>query len=334
MKVQTLIQNLNSYKISLKVEDAVHEFLQSRKYLKINLPVLSPALIPESYLEIFSTDFKYLDKSEKLFLTPSPELFLKRLLAYGIGDCYYLGKAFRNSDPASPLHSFEFRMLEFYKSRVDYMGLADEVLKMLQYIAYKLNKKKQIIYKDKPISFERFEKITTAEAFYRYADIDEEDLFNHKKFLKRASAKNYEVKSFDYEDIWSQIYTQEIEPNLGINGYPTLIYDYPLEFAALAKLNSDNRTTQRFELYIAGIEIGDCYSDLTDWKEQELRFNGEEKKRQANGRSLHPVDKGFIDALKYGLVECAGIAIGFDRLAMIFANVDRIDKINLININS
>src|SRR3990167_5998789 len=111
MKIQTKVDNLKNYKIYLEVEKAINEFLQKNNYLKIELPVLSPALIPESYLKVFETEFKYLGKKEKLYLTPSPELFLKRLLAYGIGDCYYFGKSFRNSDPPSSLHSFEFKML-------------------------------------------------------------------------------------------------------------------------------------------------------------------------------------------------------------------------------
>ena len=92
MKIQTSVNNLKNYKVYLQVEKAVNEFLEKNNYLKVDLPVLSPSLIPESYLEVFETEFKFLDKKEKLYLTQSPELFLKRLLAYGVGDCYYLGK--------------------------------------------------------------------------------------------------------------------------------------------------------------------------------------------------------------------------------------------------
>lgn len=344
MKVHVQTGNLENYKIYLKVIKAIDEFLEKKRYLKIDLPTLSPALIPESYLEVFETEFKYLDKKDKLYLTPSPELFLKRLLAYSIGNCYYLGKSFRNSDPSAKLHSFEFTMLEFYKMNADYMNIADEVLEMLSFISQRVivSEAKQSQKKitsspsasrnDKLPSFDRWEKLTVAEAFKKYAQISQKELFDHHLFLKEAQKKGYRIEGFTYEDVWSQIYVQEIESNLGVNGYPTLIYDYPKEFAALAKHNLDGKTAQRFEFYINGIELGDCYSELTDWKEQQKRFVQEAYKRKKQDKISHPIDKGFIEALKYGLVDCSGIAIGIERLAMIFAGVDSIDKLKLINI--
>ncbi|GAB4218908.1 MAG: tRNA synthetase, class II [Candidatus Microgenomates bacterium] len=335
MQIQTNVENLENYKIYLTVQKAVEEFLEKKGYLKIDLPVLSPALIPESYLEVFETEFRYFDKKEKLYLTPSPELFLKRLLAYGLGDCYYLGKSFRNSDPPSKLHSFEFNMLEIYKLGVDYLQLADEVLEMLRDIDHKIqnskikNQNENVKLK---INFNKWEKITVGQAFEKYAGISEKELFDHQLFIKKAEKKGYRVLGFSYEDLWSQIYVQEIEPNLGKNGYPTLIYDYPKEFAALAKLNPDGKTAQRFEFYINGVELGDCYTELTDWKEQEERFLNEDKERKKLKKIFHPIDKGFIEALKYGLKPCSGIAIGFDRLALIFAGVSNIDELKLINI--
>ncbi|MFZ6035115.1 MAG: amino acid--tRNA ligase-related protein [Patescibacteria group bacterium] len=324
MQIKTNLENLNAYKKYLLVEDATNEFLKKNGYLKLDLPVLSPSLIPESYLEVFETDFKHNGQNRKLYLTPSPELFLKRALAYGVGDCYYLGKSFRNSDPAATLHSFEFTMLEFYKMGADYMDIASEVLALLQFINTKV--------KNRKINLDKWEKLTVAEAFEKYAQIKEKELFDHNLFEKKASEKGYKTKGFTYEDIWSQIYTQEVEPFMGKNGYPTLIYDYPKEFAALAKHNVGGKTSQRFEFYINGVELGDCYTELTDWKEQEMRFADEEKRRRDSFKTIHPIDKGFIEALKYGLGNCSGIAIGMDRLAMVFADVDTIAKLKLINI--
>jgi elongation factor P--beta-lysine ligase len=316
MDIQTSLHNLEFYKRYIQFQQHIENYFQNKQYLKIDLPVLSPALIPESYLKIFETEFTYFDKKEKLYLTPSPELFLKRLLVYGIGNCYYLGKSFRNAEPDSDLHSFEFTILEFYKVNADYMDIAEEVLNMLRFIAEKLKYKK--------ISFSKWEKITVAEAFQKYSHVNEKELFDKKLFIQKAKEKKYKIDGFTYEDIFSQIYVHEIEPHLGKNGFPTLIYDYPRQFAALAKLNPDGKTAQRFEFYIDGIELGDCFSELTDWKEQEDRFNKQ--------KVLHRIDKGFIKALQYGLKDCAGIAIGVERLGLIFTGVKRIQDLKLITI--
>jgi len=334
MKIHCDSSNMSAYRSYLAVTNSIEEFLKWKNYLKVDLPVLSPALIPESYLEVFSTDFRYQGKKTTLYLTPSPELFLKRLLSYGVGDCYYLGKSFRNSDPPSSLHGYEFTILEFYKRKADYMDIANEVLKMLQFINYKLTNSRinGLVYQGKKISLSKWEKISVAKAFENYAAIDESTLYDKKKFMTAAEKKGLTTKNFTYEDVWSQIYSMEVEPNLGKNGYPTLIYDYPKEFAALAKLNPDGKTTQRFEFYIDGIELGDCYSELIDWKEQEKRFAIENEKRKKNHREIHPIDKGYIEALKYGLEDCSGIAIGVERLAMIFTNTKSIKELRLISI--
>ena len=177
-----------------------------------------------------------------------------------------------------------------------------------------------------------------AEAFNRYANIDESTLFDHKAFLRTAREKGYVVESatqnapFSYEELWSQIYTNEVEPHLGKNGFPTLLYDYPVEFAALSKPNPDGKTAQRFEFYIAGVELGNCYSELTDVDLQRERLDFERQERQKSGKIDHTPDEGFLDVLKNGLPSCAGIAIGVERLAMVFTDVATIHDLKLIQI--
>jgi len=332
VKIKFNLNNLENYRQYLKITALTHRLLQERGYLDIRLPVLSPALIPESYLEIFKTDFIYFKKKRPLFLTPSPELFLKRLIAYGSGDCYSLGKSFRNSERSSNLHSFEFTMLEFYKVGADYLDIGDEILKLLRYLALNLNGKEEIVYQGNKFKFDRWEKFTVVEAFQRFAKISAEELFDEDLFIRAAGKKGYKVSGFNFEDIFGQIYVQEVEPQLGIRNRPTLIYDYPKKLAALAKLNKDGRTAQRFEFYIQGIELGDCYSELTDWREQAARFKTEAEKRRKNGKINHPIDWGFIKVLKHGLPDCAGVAIGFERLAMIFTNLTSIQDLKLVSI--
>ena len=331
MEIKTTVKNLQNYKIYLQVEKAVQEFMEKNNYLKIDIPVLSPALIPESYLEIFETEFNYFDKKQKLYLTPSPEIFLKRLLVAGIGNCYYLGRTYRNSEPNSDWHSPEFTILEFYKLGISYLEMADGVLALLRFINNKV--------KNHKLKFDRWEKYSVAEAFEKFAGIKQTELFNEKLFFEKAKEKRYlnvEMPNLGvctYEDLFSQILATEIEPKLGVSGYPTLLYDYPKQMASLSKLNNDGKTAQRCEFYINGLEIGGFCTELNDYKEQEKRFILEAKKRKKNKMINHSIDKGFIEALKYGLPFCTGAGIGFERLVMVMANVTSIDKLKLINIS-
>jgi len=335
MKIQTSIKNLDNYKIYLQVEKAVSEFMESNNYLKVNLPVLSPTLIPESYLEVFETEFKYFDNKQKLYLTPSPELFLKRLLVAGIGNCYYLDRSFRNSEPNSDWHNPEFTMLEFYKLGINYLQMANEILKLLKHIGNKVKNPffaKASKGKQK-LKFDKWEKFSVAQAFDKFAGVKEKELFDEKLFIKKAKEKGYKINNASYEDLFSQILASEIESKLGRNGYPTLLYNYPRQLASLAKLSKDKKTAERCEFYINGLEVGGFCTELNNYKEQIRRFSQESGKREKNKFINHTIDKGLIKALKYGLPFCTGAGIGFERLVMIFTNTTSIDQLKLINIS-
>jgi len=330
MNVKASVSNLENYKKYLIIKNEIVSFLVKKNYQELDLPVLSPKLIPESCLEVFQTEFRNMSYKQKLFLTPSPELFIKRLIADGIGDCFYLGKAFRNAEHFSSKHSFEFTICEFYKLNTDYMSFSKEVLDLFLALAKKVNGKNYIYFKGKKISFESFEKITVAQAFYKYASIKDTELFNHKAFLKVAGLKGYKTEGFSYEDLWSQIYAQEVEPNLGISGRPTLIYEYPSVFAPLAK-PKNKKVSKRFEVYISGIEIGNCYDELNDYKLQRNRFAIEERLLNQSGTIWADTDYGFLEAVRKGLPNCSGIAIGVERLGMIFSDTHNINDFKLIN---
>lgn len=332
MKIQTSIQNLNRHRQYTKMKELIHEFLQKEFYTQIDVPVLSPILIPESYLEVFETEFTYMDKKKKLYLTPSPELFLKRLMVSGLGSCYALTKAFRNSEPHTSRHSPEFTILEFYKVNSDYMDLATDVINLFRHIAQNLLKTDSIMFRGKTIELDKWEKITVSEAFKKYAGID--SVLDNKEFFVQAKQKGYIVEGFSYADVWSQIYTQEIEPHLGKNGRPTMIYEYPKELAATAQFNAEKNIAERLEVYIEGIELGNCGNAATqaaDWDDFERRFKEEDTIRKKTGKIQHPPDAEFVSVLKQ-LPQCAGIAIGVERLAMIFTDAQSIEELQLIHL--
>ena len=218
-------------------------------------------------------------------------------------------QSLRNSEPNSDWHSPEFTMLEFYKLGVNYLEMADEVLCLLKNIKDQISKIKMTKQKSK-ISFQKWEKMSVAQAFEKFARIKEEELFNEKLFFNKAKEKGYNIEKTTYEDLFSQILATEIEPKLGIRGYSTLLYDYPKQMASLAKLNEDGLTAQRCEFYINGLEVGGFCTELNDYQEQRKRFISESKKRKQNKMINHTIDKDFIKALKCGLPFCTGAGIG------------------------
>ncbi len=328
MDIKSKINNLENHQLFLRVKRLSGLFLRKNDFVEVDNPLLSPKLIPESYLEIFETKNCYKQDDQKMYLIPSPELFLKRLISKGIGNCYFLGKVFRNNEPVEKKHSYEFTMLEFYRVGADYFDVANDVMNLLRFLAKKIFNKNEIEYQGKKISLDSYEKITVSEAFLKYAGISE--IFDHKEFFKQAEKKGYRVSGLDYIDLWSQIYGIEVEANLGKNGQVTFIYDYPKELAAITKIN-DLGIAQRFEFYIEGIELGNCGNEGVDIDEYKERFYKDIEIRKKLDLIDYSPDVDFISVLEK-LPKCAGIAIGMDRLAMIFANQLSISDLQLISI--
>lgn len=181
----------------------------------------------------------------------------------------------------------------------------------------------QLSYQGKTVDLSSpWERLSVAEAFKKYAHITLDNVLDLKSITPIAKKKGYQVKEDDsWEELFDQIFLNEVEPHLG-RGKPTILYDYPALLAALSKKKStDPRYAERFEFYIEGLELGDAYSELTDAKEQLARFKAEEKERRVMGKVEHPIDMDFIDALKVGMPRSGGIAVGVDRLIMLFADV-------------
>ena len=326
MEIECKIDNLKNHQIFLKIKRLASVFLQKNGFEEIDTPLLSPKLIPESYLEIFKTKNLFNKDKQEMYLIPSPELFLKRLIVEGIGNCYFLGKSFRNNEPVEKKHSYEFTMLEFYRVNGDYFDIIEDVMEMLRFMAKKMFNKNELEYQGKKINLNTCEKITVAGAFKKYAGIT--DIFDHKEFFKQAKNKGYRVEGMDYTDVWSQIYGIEVEPNLGKDGLVTFIYEYPRELAAITKIN-ELGIAERFEFYIEGVELGNCGNEGVEIEEYKGRFLKDIEIRKKLGLINYRADDEFISILDR-LPKCTGIAIGMDRLAMIFANIVSISDLKLI----
>jgi len=332
-KLRRQPQLWNRYFIREKVITAIRTFFRGQGFHEVETPLLTGSLPPESYLDVFETTL--LDRRRtprRAFLPTSPEPFLKKLLVAGIGNCFTITKSFRNTEGESQTHNPEFTILEWYRVGADYRDIMRDCEELVLFIhTFLVRSKHQTVvasthtltYQGRAVDLSApWERITVADAFNTYAGIPEEVLLDETRLLAAAKRKGYRVAPDDtWEEMFHQLFLNEIEPKLG-RGKPTILYDYPASLAALSKKKErDARFAERFEFYIEGLELGDAYSELTDWKEQLARFTREEKEQKRLGKTVHPIDMDFIKALKVGMPEAGGIAVGVDRLVMLFANV-------------
>jgi lysyl-tRNA synthetase class 2 len=322
------------YFIREQVLTAIRRFFLDRGFHEVETPYLTGSLPPESYLDIFETTLFSRDrKGRQAYLPTSPEPFLKKLLVAGIGNCFAMPKSFRNTEDKSLTHNPEFTILEWYRVKSDYTDImkdCEDLLVFINTLLARTNMKGSGVVKSTSLTYQGrtvdlkppWERLTVCEAFHKYAGIRLDKALNGDKLFNLAKQKGYRMENeTSWEMLFHQIFLNEIEPKLG-RGKPTIIYEYPAALAALSRRKkSDPRFAERFEFYIEGLELGDAYSELTDWREQQRRFEEEQDERRRLGKTDHPIDSDFIDALKAGMPDAGGIAVGVDRLIMLFADV-------------
>ena len=327
-KLKSSPENWQIFRLRSELIKRIRAFFEKSGFLEAQTPVLSPALIPESYLEVFQTELKdKLGNSTLAFLTPSPELWHKKLLAAGSGNIFEITKSFRNTDLGGRFHLPEFTLLEWYRVGADYFKTMDDCQALIKSAV----DQDKLTYQGETIDLKApFEKISVIKAFAKCAGIDDKTLFDQRDLVSWALKNGYRVnREDDWGTVYNLVFLKEVEPKLGF-GRPTLIYDFPAEFAPLAKTNSkDSRVKERFELYIAGVELADAYSELIDQVEQKKQFEKEAELRKKMNKLEHPVDWDFIKALESGLPDCSGAALGVDRLMMLLADKTEISEVVL-----
>lgn len=338
---------------NLKIRDlilrSIRSFFWDRNFTEVETPLLVPAVIPESYLEYFRTELMDRNRKKKtMFLTTSPEASLKKLIAAGIGNCFEITRSFRNTETDSGTHNPEFTILEWYRVGVDYRRIMEDCESLVNHILERIQssefKSKNLIHNSKSnltITYLNrsiditlpWQRMSVSAALEQYTGVAFSDMvfpvnrnnpllaFRNDKILKIAAGKGYNVHPDNsWEEIFNQIFLNEVEPAVKKSDKPVILYDYPYPMSALSKTKEkDPRLCERFELYIGGLEIGDCFTELTDYGEQARRFHEEQKLRTKLKKSMVKQDNDFLQALKRGLPECAGIAVGIDRLVMLFS---------------
>lgn len=293
-----LANRKNHLWLRARLVHAIRRFFLERNYLEVETPLLIPAPPPEVHIDVIRAGDRYLH--------PSPELCMKRLLSAGYSRIFQITKCFRNGERGS-LHLPEFTLLEWYRTGIDYRILMEECEALIVSVSKGIGIGENVDYRGKTIDLSPpWERISVVEAFNHYASLDMETAFKKGCF--------------------DEVMVQEIEPNLGVTK-PTLLYDYPASLAALARLKPDNpEFAERFEIYIAGLELANGFSELTDPQEQRARFEKDQLKRRQSGKEVYPTADNFLKSLEY-MPEAAGIALGVDRLAMIFSDSPKIDDV-------
>ncbi len=326
-KIKNNKELLKPFLVREQVIDAIREFFKSEGFHEVDTPLLVQSPGTEPYLEVFESELVTPGfENKKSYLLTSPELSMKKLLSAGMGSIFTICKSFRNGEGLSSFHNPEFSILEWYRVQADYTDVMQDCENLFLFILNKLklnsDKKNQLEYQGKVYDLSHpWERISVSEAFEKYAGVSQDDMLDAKKIVAIAKDKGYSVnENTTWEEAYNQILLNEIEPHLGKNK-PTILYDYPASQAALSKKKqSDPRFAERFEFFLGGIELGNAFSELTDAHEQEARMLEDLKYRKELGKVEYKMDTDFIEALKLGMPKTGGIAVGVDRLVMLFSD--------------
>jgi len=285
----------------------VRLFFAERDVWEVETPILSPAAPTAPYLDSFTTNYTPIgtQTTQTHYLQTSPEFAMKRFLAAGSGSIYQIARVFRNGEQGR-LHSPEFTMLEWYRTDTSLLQLIDEVNALLKQV----------------FDIDAITRLSYRSIFEFYLKIN---VFNcTDDVIKQCATHRIKGLPDDLEldrDGWLELLMSYIiEPRLAAMKMPLFIYDFPASQAQLAKIKQDsagNKVADRFELYIDGIELANGYNELLDADELRQRFENDNQQRREQDKPEIPLDENLLAAMKQGLPECSGVAIGLDRLMML-----------------
>ena len=308
-----------------KIIQAIRTFLLARDFLEVETPMMQP--IPGgAEATPFITHHNALGID--LFLRIAPELYLKRLVVGGFERVFEINRNFRN-EGVSARHNPEFTMLEFYQAYATYDHMMDLTEEMFRYVALEVVGSTTISYQGDAIDLgAKWRRMSLASALEEYGGINPSLLNDREGLLELAAIKKIKItKTGRKGKIITKLFDILVEPKLL---QPTFITGYPVEVSPLSrKSESDSNLTDRFELFIAGHEIANGFSELNDPDDQEKRFLQQTADREAGDKEAHYMDKDYIEALEYGMPPTAGEGIGIDRLVMLLADAASIREVIL-----
>ena len=311
-----------------RITAAVRAWFGARDFVEVETAILQASPGNEAHLHAFATEMVRPDASRQtLYLHTSPEFAAKKLLAAGEQRLFTFARVFRNRERGA-LHHPEFTMLEWYRANEPYDALIADCAALLACAAETAGTRR-FSYRGRDADpFAPPERLTVADAFRRYANIDLLATLDDREALADA-AKGQGIRVADddnWADVFSRVLVEKIEPNLGI-GRATILDEYPVSEAALARPTAlDPRVAERFELYVCGVEIANAFGELTDPAEQRRRFEGEMEEKQRVHGERYPLDEDLLSALTH-MPPASGIALGFDRLMMLATGASRIEQV-------
>jgi lysyl-tRNA synthetase class 2 len=314
-----------------RITEAVRRWFGAQGFVEVETAILQPSPGNETHLHAFATELQDpAGAAVRLYLHTSPEFACKKLLAAGERRIFTFARVFRNRERGA-LHHPEFTMLEWYRADEPYQNLMDDCAGVLAAASDAAGADAFSFRGRSCDPRAEPERLSVAQAFDRLAGVDLLATLtpdpDRNRLADAAQSAGIRVADDDtWSDIFSRILVERIEPNLGI-GRPTILYEYPSAEAALSRATaSDPRLAERFELYACGVELANAFGELTDPIEQRRRFEAEMAEKARLYRERYPVDEDFLAALAV-MPPASGIALGFDRLAMLATGAPRIEHV-------